>query len=381
MGVLDGRQEDAEAVPQSASGDTPLSIEDQESLRRGLDDLKVDFPSALLHQLVIFDHEKGQGSFPEGIISVPSPENSRTTTIKTVMCDMTSRLLGEFAVFAKKIQNAPTLDTPKTSSAQTVNDRMLSALPSYLNGSSRPGSSMERSRSFSPAGDDSRSSHRMSLPTHVPSNGTSRSITPDGRAASPASGSRTPPTTFDEISGVPNVPLPPSPRKPSQDRSRTSSLERRSRQIRSNSLGDREKIKVKGRVGVVLGGMYLLAGRWPDAAKELVQSANITRSNSDYVWQAKALDYLLVCLLMYAWAGMDFRVSLQMIDKSNLFNLLETYELEAKTPRYPMFFAQEQSVPDRTLPSPLAKRPPQVFRKCLSPKLEIQQPVLLYFNL
>lgn len=160
----------------------------------------------------------------------------------------------------------------------------------------------------------------MSMPAHMPSNGPSRSATPDGRATSPASGSRTPPTAFDENSGSPKAPVPPSSRQSSQDRSRNTSLERGPRPLRSDSLGDREKIKVKGRVGVVLGGMYLLAGRWPDAAKELIQSANITRSNSDYVWQAKALDYLLVCLLMYGWADMDFRVSLRKIDEFNLYH-------------------------------------------------------------
>lgn len=82
----------------------------------------------------------------------------------------------------------------------------------------------------------------------------------------------------------------------------------------TGSLGEREKVKGKGRIGVVVGAMYLLAGRWPDAVKELVQSSTIARNSSDYLWHAKAMDFMLVCLLMYAWAGMDFRVSFQVID-------------------------------------------------------------------
>lgn len=321
VGILDGLQEEGESFSKSVGGEKSDFTGDVKSLRRSLDDLRADYPSALLHQLIIFDYEKGQESLSDGVISIPPPEKSRTTTVKTVMCDMTSRLLGEFTVFAKNIQHGQSLETPKALDAHAINDRMLSALPSHLSGSSRPGSSSDRSRSFSPIGNDSRSNHRITFPPHVTSSGNSRSVTPDGQTTPPPSGPPPSATTVDEPPGDPKVPLPPSPRKSSQDRSRTTSLELGSRQIRSDSLGDREKTKVKGRVGVVLGGMYLLAGRWPDAAKELVQSANITRSNSDYVWQAKGLDYLLVCLLMYAWAGMDFRVSLQKTIELNFYDL------------------------------------------------------------
>lgn len=293
------------------------STKDQEPLRRSLDDLKADFPGALLHHLLIFDHQKGEGSLPEGVISVPTLRNSRSTTVKTIMCDMTSRLLGEFAATAKNLQAGSSVETPKASNALASNDRTLSALPSYLTSSSRASLSSDRPRSLSPAGDDSRSSHRASLPAGMPSNGASGSSAPDSRAASPASGARTLPIAVNETSQSPGAPLPLNTQESNQDRSRKASLERGHRRLRSDSLGDRDKVKAKGRVGVVLGSMYLLAGRWPDAAKELVQSANITRSNSDYVWQAKALDYLLVCLLMYAWAGMNFRVSIHHIDQCN----------------------------------------------------------------
>ena len=380
VGVLDGCPENEKLLPQSELGKLPVSIENTESLQRILNDLKADFPSAFLHQLLIFDYQDNQGDLPEGVISVPSPKMSRATTIKTVMCDMTSRLLGEMTLFGKNVQSAPTVDTPKASNASSGSDRTLSALPSYLSGSSRAGSAASRSRSFSPVGDDSRMSHRMSLPAHIPSTKTSRSATPHSRAASPASGSHTPPATSEEGSNARHVPLPPSPQRPSQDRARNGSQDRSTRKHRSESIGDREKIKAKGRIGVVIGSMFLLAGRWPDAVKELVQSANITRSNSDYVWQAKALDYLLVCLLMYAWAGMDFRVSLQKIDEFNLYIILDSSRCEAETSRSLIFFAPEQSVLDRTCPKVRITRPLQVFQKCLLLRLEIRQPYLLPFN-
>ena len=66
--------------------------------------------------------------------------------------------------------------------------------------------------------------------------------------------------------------------------------------------------------------------------KELIQSATIARGNSDYVWHAKAMDYILVCLLMYAWAGMDFRVSLLNIDPNNLYKMAHYHEVKLRHP-------------------------------------------------
>lgn len=314
VGILDATENDGDAVTESGGEKGPPSTKDPESLRRILDDLRADFSGAILHQLLIFDLENGEGNLPAGVIAIPTPEKSRTTTVKTVMCDMTSQLLGEMTTWGKNIQKMPNLETPKVLNLPSVNERMLSALPSYLNSSSGADPSAGRSRSFSPAGDDPRSNHRMSLPAHFSSKQNSRSTTPDSRVPSPSSRPRTPPANLEDIPSPPNVPSPSKPRGTSQDRPRTASQDRESRKHRSDSLGDREKLKIKGRIGVVIGSMFLLTGRWPDAVKELVGSANITRSNSDYVWQAKALDYLLVCLLMYAWAGMNFRVSLQEID-------------------------------------------------------------------
>ena len=100
----------------------------------------------------------------------------------------------------------------------------------------------------------------------------------------------------------------------------------------ASSLGERERNKGKGRIGIVVGAMYLLAGRWPDAAKELVQSAALARASSDYLWHAKALDYILVCLLMFAWAGMDFRVSFHQIDETYLYKMTAHCDKKLRCP-------------------------------------------------
>lgn len=283
-----------------------------ESLSRGLDDLIQKHPKALVHQVLVFDYERF--SLPKGVYPVPSPAKSRTTTVKTVMCDMTSRLLGEMAPYAKSLQGLPSLDSPRVSSESSFNV-VASALPLHMGHLSRASSDVN-SRSSSPAGERSESTHRMSIPARVTSEMKSRSSISDSRATSP-SGRITPPPTTNGLPGVSATTSP--PRELGIERARAESRERISTSgFGAGSLGERERNKGKGRVGIVIGAMYLLAGRWPDAVKELVQSATTARASSDYLWHAKALDYILICLLMFAWAEMDFRVSFHQIDERNL---------------------------------------------------------------
>ena len=284
-----------------------------ESLSRGLDDLSQDYPKALVHQVLVFDYEGL--ALPKGVYPVPSPAKSRITTVKTVMCDMTSRLLGEMATYAKSLQGLPSLDSPRISSESIFNG-VASALPPHV-GHLLKASSNVNPRSSSPAGERSDSIHRMSLPARATSEMDSRSSTPDSRATSPPSGKNTPPPTTNGLTGISATKSP--PKESGVERARADSRDRISTSgFGAGSLGERERNKGKGRVGIVIGAMYLLAGRWPDAVKELVQSAIIARASSDYLWHAKALDYILICLLMFAWAGMDFRVSFHQIDESIL---------------------------------------------------------------
>lgn len=284
------------------------------SLSRDLNNLGQDYPRALVHQVLIFDHE--EPSLPQGVYPVPPLAKSRTTTVKTVMCDMTSRLLAEMAPYAKSLQALSSIDSPRISSQPTING-VASALPPHMGHLSRASSGVS-SRSLSPAGENSDSNHRMSMPARVTSEKGSRYSTPDSRATSPLGGRNTPPPSTNGETGVSAAKSP--PREIGTERARAESRDRASASgFGAGSLGERERNRGRGRIGIVIGAIYLLAGRWPDAVKELVQSATIARASSDYLWHAKALDYILVCLLMFAWAGMDFRVSFHQINRTNLF--------------------------------------------------------------
>lgn len=266
------------------------------------------YPRALVHRILLFDHSMPAGDLPEGLVAIPPPRSSNTTTMKTVMCDLTSRLLADMTTFAKSLQALPSIDTPRSDLSDAGFDKASSGTV-YRSDPSQPTPAIQDSRSRSPAKSDINLQNRMSVPVHQPSTTNSRAATPDGRPLSPPSRSQTPPTTFDEITGARGTG---SPSRSGVNDSRRQSRDRVSVQgFGAGGSGEKERIKGKSRVGTVIGSMYLLAGRWPDALKELVESATIARANSDYVWLAKALDCILVTLLMHAWAGMDFKVSLQ----------------------------------------------------------------------
>lgn len=283
---LQGNPEDK----QLAEGATETTGESQSELGgidKLLDELSVlkeNYPKSLVHELVVFDHASVDKPVvrPENVIWVPSVEASRSTTMKTVMCDISSLILGELDEFAKTMQNLPVIDSPRESSwgprrTPDIRDKrmtMPAQLPSRPNGVPDPNMNSE-------------------------SNGTS---TPRGHES---------PTTFDEITrsiqlaNRASAALKPTSGSSSKEHSR----ERKSVQgLGSVSASDRTKNRIKGRLNIVMGSLFLHAGRWPDALKELVEGAGIARASSDYVWHGKALEYILLCLLMFGWAGMDFQV-------------------------------------------------------------------------
>ena len=276
-------------------------LAEHEELPEGLEKIKDAYPSALVHQIFLFDCAKHTKSLPDDIVIVPPPENSKTTTIRTIMCDLASQLLGEMTTLAKSLQALPTIQSPRNAPGNSRNDG------SGARNAIRPTSSAQGSRSISPTKRDSKYQNRMSMPVNLPSDSSFQAPRSDSRGRSPPSRVQSPATTFDEIAGA-RV-LPSAFQKMKSDSRHQSEDTLPMQGFGAGGLGERERMKGKGRVGIVIGAMYLLAGRWPDAIKELSESATISKANNDYIWIAKALDYILVTLLLEAWAGIDFKVS------------------------------------------------------------------------
>ncbi|KAI9934129.1 hypothetical protein MW887_005202 [Aspergillus wentii] len=255
-------------------------------LRKELDILRETNPRALVHQLLIFDFEglDRLSNGPDDVLWVPRPQVSKATTMKTVLCDITSLLLSELDEFAKTVQSIPSIESPKASSWGPHRGPDLRPRPT------------------------DKLYHRMTLPSHAPPSPTG---TPEpsqsSNLSSPAPSDHETPTTFDEITRSIQVANRATAAKPnSLQSSKEHSRDRMS--VSSMSATDRTKNRIKGRMGVVVGTLFLQAGRWPDALKELVEAASNARASSDYLWHAKALESILTCLLMFGWAGMDFQI-------------------------------------------------------------------------
>lgn len=280
--------------------DGTLSNDALDSLLQHRQYLASEFSLALVHQVLVFDCDMSDQRLPDGVAAVPPPAKSKITTVKTIMCDLTSRFLAEMTSLAKSLQGLTSIESPRV-----PRQNIQRPLARYFN-ASRPLSTEPNQQMH----DGQRNDHRMSMPSYLLANLGSRSSTPEGRPLSPSSGAETPPALVNGTSSSPSSP----PSRPA-DLPRPTSRDRASLQgFGSNSLSERERTKNRGRTSIVLGSLYLLAGRWPDAVRELLDGATVAKANNDHLWHGKALDYLLVICLLYAWAELDFQVSKQIVN-------------------------------------------------------------------
>ncbi|KZZ89561.1 hypercellular protein HypA [Ascosphaera apis ARSEF 7405] len=274
-GVLDAR----------SSGDHPTP-EGLDDLQEELNLLKTEYPKSVLQHLFVFDYDGVEDLIvgPEKTIWIPNPRACRSTTIKTAMCDMTATLLWEMNKYGEYIRDMPMVESPKFVFQQ----------------SSRRGTAA----SNSPTPD--KMQQRMTMPVQLPSRPFGSPSDPDGSTGH-LSGTESP-VTFDDITRSMGIDKSPSERP--QSSSRFASPMSRDRMSLGGAIPmtDKMRQRVKGRRSVVLGTVYLQTGRWPDALKELSEGASIARTNNDYVWHAKALESILLCLLLFGWAGMDFQI-------------------------------------------------------------------------
>ncbi|OCL07841.1 Trs120-domain-containing protein [Glonium stellatum] len=292
---------------------------DPGELKEAINDLREQFPRVYLHSLLVFDcsYPSLHPSLPEDAILVPPVAQLKTTTMKTFMCDITAALLAEMTTLARSLQGLPTIQSPVTPHGGVSDSNSNWTGSDSIGGQSvrRNSQTPTDSRSASPATGAQSSHYRMSMPTQLPSTSSAAtSIQDESRSSSPVTmGTRTPPTTFDEIPGVNSsnalARTNSSVSRPNAGTARDPNLDRVSvHGFGSGSVSERARNKGRGRVGIVIGTLYMCAGRWQDAIKELVESATRARTASDHLWHAKGLENIMVCLLLFAWSGMDFQI-------------------------------------------------------------------------
>lgn len=310
---------------QSANGYAPTMAErNVRTLYQELEELRDTYPNVLTHQVLIFDFEPHADNaipIPEGIQTIPPVESSKRTTIKTIMCDISSLLLAEMTTLAKSFEGMTSIDSPGQAPTRPGLNGTFSWTSDDANPAGRRNSQYAVStvtRSVSTSGAQDRSQVRMSMPVPFKSLPFgSGSSTPSARPTTPVrSGLSNPPTTFDDIAsangsstdvtiseqGATSRPGSAGGMKaPNQDKMSIQGFG-------PGGLNERWRNKGRGRVTILVGSLYLQAGRWTDALKELIEGATIAKSINDHLWHGKALELVTICLLLLGWIGVEFQV-------------------------------------------------------------------------
>lgn len=345
VAIADGAELPKAVFSKRHSGGKTVEEANIRSLYQDLEDLRDRYPKVLAHQVLVFDYTPAKENplpIPEGIVTIPPAEQSKRTTIKTVMCDISALILAEMTTLAKSYEGMTFIDSPGQSSGH-----QMSAMDEPTAAPRRNSQfSLPVNRSSSTSGLPDRARVRMTMPP-VPSKGQlseSAGSTPTVRPTTPVSNNKplpSPPSTFENIIGpmTPNSPEQAGlSRHDTSDSFRTQSQDRVSVQgFGPGGLNERWRSKGRSRVQVVVGSLYLQAGLWNNALKELTEAATIAKSINDHLWHGKALELTLISLLLLGWAGIEFRVPSILLpphDKGNSA-AIALQEAEARDPHQP----------------------------------------------
>jgi hypothetical protein len=352
IAVADGTELPKSVFSKRQSGGRTVEEANIRALYQDLEDLRDRYPKVLAHQVLVFDYlpaKEDPVPIPEGIVTIPPVEQLKRTTIKTVMCDISSLILAEMTTLAKSYEGMSFIDSPGHASSRPANTMEEPAAFARRNSQF----SMPVNRSSSTSGLPDRNHVRMSMPP-VPSKGQafgSSSSTP-ARPSTPVSSNKplpSPPSTFDTIISTME---PTSPeqgglsRPDASEGFRTQSQDRVSVQgYGPGGLNDRWRSKGKCRVQIVVGSLYLQAGLWNNALKELTEAAAVAKSINDHVWHGKALELTLIGLLLLGWAGIEFHVPSILLpphDKGTGAAAVALQEAEARDPHQPRWLRHLQ---------------------------------------
>ena len=365
IAVADGSEIENVVFGKRHSGARTVVEANIRGLHQELEDLRDAYPKMLVHQVLVFDYLAPKDKpipIPEGLIAIPPAEHHKRTTMKTVMCDISSLILAEMTELARAFEGMSFVDSPgQSSTIRQLNGHALSGEePGMLSRRNSQYSLPSGSRSSSASAIPDRTQARMSMPP-VPygkSSIGSSSSTP-ARPSTPVnlrSGLASPPTTFEQLTGETSTPEPPSspdqsiPSRPDTAEGFRSaqSQERVSVQgFGPGGLNERYRNKGKSRVQIVIGSLYLQAGRWADAIKELVDGAIVAKSINDHLWHGKALELILISLLLLGWADLEFTVPTILLppqEKGATFIITTMQEAEAKNPNQPKWLRHLQVI-------------------------------------
>ncbi|PNS13885.1 hypothetical protein CAC42_1376 [Sphaceloma murrayae] len=274
-----------------------------------MENVQEQFPGVLLTQLVIMDSASDEQKpwIPDGSLLVPLLSQSDGTTMYALFSTLIGKLLGEMAGYAEQVRSWATVATPLSLQAQTQR----------FDGERRPRSERRisdrshLSNEDSPSGDRPR--YSSPRPTSQAFGSPSTSVASSPRPDSPSLRSEAP--SSPDLSNVPTPTSSTAPEAMWKAKAKYASMQSDKPSGRSlypatnvSMSAEKEKKIGQARVGIVMGSLYLMAGRWSDAWRELVEATAKCRSNNDYIWLASGLERVLVCMLLLGAEGFDFQI-------------------------------------------------------------------------
>lgn len=282
--------------------DEETSDKHMEDLQSEMQNVRERFTKALMIQLLVFDFDPATSTtpLPADAIKVPPLEQSRSTTIRTIMCDISASFLAEMATLARSVQDLPLVESPGGVHNQ----------PAPFISRVRPSFESLRASSYSA------NYSRSSSPTRSVTNGqgarTERSSTPPLGEIDVEGGSL--PGTLessDTGDAHANDDLRKIASEPQNSMSASKSVGNDRKTAQSGSLAaavERNRLRSRIRQTLIIGSLYMQAGRWPDAFRELVEGTTRAKASGDHLWHAKGLENIVVTILLQAWAGLEFHI-------------------------------------------------------------------------
>lgn len=233
-------------------------------------------------QSLVIEKDEQTAATADNVVHVAEAAVEDARLLKDAVLELSARFLSELSTYTRALQASPSIQTP----GQTA--RSLQ----------RPISSRDNDKP-PPSG--------QTTPTQA------------SEAGSPidASGVRTPPygrsspaTSFEQIASNAQNALSRSESRANRGRhaGRASSQDRVSAQGFGSMSQEKLKNRGKARVGIVTGHLYMMAGQWGEGLKILVDGTHKARTLNDYLWHAKGMEGIVICLLLHAWAGIEFSI-------------------------------------------------------------------------
>ncbi|KAB2579590.1 Transport protein particle subunit [Lasiodiplodia theobromae] len=304
LGVADG-----EEYQEALDSDTANAAEDKtnvalkrEELNEVVDVMREEYPRAIVHKLLLFD--SGLPSLPpwlpEETMLVPPQAESTSTTMKTVMCDLSSLLLAEMTGLSKSLQalpeisiaSGPSSPQPPKSPFSLVRQSSF-GFGSIENSPTRTGSpaqpvQIQQLQKQEATGRRGSLGLRLSPPTEHPRAITPPELSPNEDPSSGRSGDTTPTDSA-----------------PSRPRA----LQRFSIQgFGSGSMEEKARLSNACRHDLVDAQVCLMAGFVAEGLKRAHETYLKAENVNEHLVMGKALEQMLICSVILVGQEQEFEI-------------------------------------------------------------------------